>query len=284
MKKIKRMFCLILVITMLLMLLLPCNATEYLTEEEAGALINKAVELYDKIHLTPPMGTISNSDTIQITVSYYFYRDGSYHTTKNHTFCLVIDESKLPGGSYEALPGYARSIYTEDIADSMYNTCAKSFYDLDAPIFYTSESGELYMTVDIGSDWTEVKPWYYGETDQWQFTADNIDIVYADNEKATVRYLTELDRDESRYYGWVECYLVNTDDGWRITDSPFTKMLRYERYAEDLWEPSVIRYTESPSTADPAAERAELLGAVSLACIIPAACLTLRRRRRVAAD
>ncbi|MBQ4139862.1 MAG: hypothetical protein IJD70_00855 [Clostridia bacterium] len=137
------------------------------------------------------------------------------------------------------------------------------------------------MTNGIGHDWTEVQPWYYGETDQQQFTADNIDIVYADNERATVRYLTQLDRNESMYYGWVECYLVNTDDGWRITDSPFTKMLRYERSAKDLWEPSVIRYTESPSTGDSAAERATLLGAVSLACLIPAACLTIKRRRTV---
>lgn len=272
---------LILVIAMLLMLLLPCNATEYLTEEEAGALINKAVELYEKIHLTPPMGTISHSDTIRITVTYYLYRDRSYHTTKNHTFCLVIDESKLPGGSYEALPEYARSIYTEDIADSMYNTCAKSFYDLEAPIFYTSESGELYMTEDIGFDWTEVKPWFYGKTDQWQFTADNIDVVYADNESATVRYLTELDRDECRYYGWVECYLVNTDDGWRITDSPFTKMLRYERYAKELWEPSVIRYTESPSTSDPAFDLVFILPTVSVAALASAFCLMRRRRNLI---
>ena len=165
----------------------------------------------------------------------------------------------------------------------MYNTCAKSFYDLDAPMFYISESGELYMHEDIGYDWTEVKPWYYGETDQRQFTADNIDIVYADNEKATVRYLTELDRDEDLYYGWVECYLVNTEDGWRITDSPFTKMLRHERYAKELWEPNVIRYEdykESPSTADPSFDSFVLLPAVSLACIIPTACLMRRRRRR----
>lgn len=280
MKIIKRLFCFILVITMLLMLLLPCNATEYLTEAEVGELINKAVELYDKIHLTPPSGTISNSDKIQITVSYYVYCDGIYDTYQNHTLCLVIDESKLPGGSYEALPEYARSIYTEDIADSMYNSCSYSFYDLEVPMFYTSESGKLYMSYDIGYDWTEVKPWYYGETDQWQFTADNIDIVYADNEKATVRYLTELDRDESRYYGWVECYLVNTDDGWRITDSPFTKMLRYERYAKELWEPSVIRYTESPSTSDPAFDLVFILPTVSVAALASTFCL-MRRRGKV---
>ena len=281
----KRLLIIIISMIMLVSLVVPISAQEQvatITEAEAGALINKAVELYDKIHLTPPMGTISDSDKIQITVSYYVYCDGIYDTYQNHTLCLVIDESKLPGGSYEALPEYARSIYTEDIADSMYNTCAKSFYDLDAPMFYTSASGELYMHEDIGYDWTEVKPWYYGETDQRQFTADNIDIVYADNEKATVRYLTELDRDEDRYYGWVECYLVNTEDGWRITDSPFTKMLRHERYAKELWEPNVIRYEdykESPSTADPSFDSFVLLPAVSLACLVPAFYL-LRRRRR----
>ena len=283
----KKITCFLIVLLMLSTVLLPCSATEYLTEEEAGALINKAVEIYDKIHLGPYSGRLDRSDYIETTVSYYSYREGIYHT-HNHTFYLVIDESKLPGGSYEALSEYAKSVYTEDIANSMYNTSCFSYYELEQPMFYTSESGKLYMADGIGFDWTEVAPWYYGINKyENQFTVDNIEIVYADSKKATVRYLTCLDRNEAVYYGWVECYLVNTDDGWRITDSPFTKMLRHERYAKELWEPYVIRYEdykESPSTGDVSGERVAVIGAVTLACIIPAACLMRRRRRRVAVD
>ena len=276
----KKITCILILLIMLSTILLPCSAAEYLTEAEAGELINKAVEIYEFTHLDPPLGTIDRNNYIKIEVNYYYSKEDKY-ISGEAMYYLVIDESKFPSGDYDSLSDYSKSIYTADIADSMYNTFAFAYYDLEFPMFYKSEDGHIYMTNGIGHDWTEVQPWYYGETDQQQFTADNIDIVYADNERATVRYLTQLDRNESMYYGWVECYLVNTDDGWRITDSPFTKMLRYERSAKDLWEPSVIRYTESPSTGDSAAERATLLGAVSLACLIPAACLTIKRRRTV---
>lgn len=276
----KRIFCFLVILSILAAIMLPCNATEYLTEEEAGALINKAVDLFDYIHMGPPKGVIDRKNYIQLTYDLYYYQRGEVKTCTD-LYYLVVDDSKLPGGSYGALSEFAKSVYTEDIANSMYNTSCFSYYELEQPMFYKSDSGQLYMLEDIGRDWCHVQPYRYGYNyHSSQVTTDVVDIIYVDSDKATVRYLTSIGPEGPLNLVWVDCYLVNTENGWRITDSPFTKMLRYERYAKDLWEPSVIRYTESPSTGDGAAERATLLGAVSLACLIPAACLTIKRRRR----
>lgn len=275
----KKITCILIVLLMLSALLLPCHAEEHLTEAEAGALINKAVDLFDAIHLDAPKGVLDKENFIELTYTLFYYETGE-EKTKKDPYYLVADESKLPGGSFEALSEYARSVYTEDIADSMYNTSCFSYHELEQPMFYQSESGQLYMLYDVGIDWCQVRPYRYGyKYLSNQVTTDVVDIVYADSDKATVRYLTSIGPDGPRRLVWVDCYLVNTENGWRIAESPFTQMLRYERHAWSLWEPTVTPYEESPSTGDTAGERVAVIGAVSLACLIPTACLMRRRRR-----
>ena len=67
-----------------------------------------------------------------------------------------------------------------------------------------------------------------------------------------------------------------------IYESPIDKikaMMARGENAIELWEDGLIPYDESPSTGDVSGERVAVIGAVSLACIIPAACLMRRRRR-----
>ncbi len=273
----KKLLVVLIVLTILSALLLPCNATEYLTEEEAGELINKAVDLFDYIHLDAPKGTVDMETSIQLAHSIYYYQTDEV-ITKKDTYYLVVDDSNLPGGSFEALSEYARSVYTEDIADSMYNTSCYSYYESEQPTFYKSESGQIYMLKGIERDWCQVRPYRYGYKYHYtQVTTDVIDIIYVDNEKATVRYLTSIGPEGPRRLVWVECNLVNTENGWRIADSPFTQMLRYERHAWNLWEPTVTPY-DSPSTADPAFDLVFILPTVSVAAIASAFCLMRRRR------
>ena len=101
------------------------------------------------------------------------------------------------------------------------------------------------------------------------------------NEKNAIVWLKILfgGEVESSYY-WIECKMINTAAGWRIEESPFTLMLEWGGSGYSLWKDGLVPFDESPSTGDLAAERATVFGAVSLACVIPAACLTIKRRRR----
>lgn len=253
----------------------PCYANDAITEEDAKTIIQKAVEFNLLIHWKSHVYT-SNSDVIDIERSFYHYKGnllGEHQLTLNIKYYLIENESKLPGGLYEGLPEYARTIFVDDIADDMYNTSRSSYYSGDIPMFHVSDDGKIYIVSDA------VAPEYVTFLDRRY--EDVVDVIYSDAQKATVRYLINVgfDRDNPM---WIECNMVKTDAGWRIAKSPFTDMLRHEWDASEVWEPYVIPYTESPSTADPAFDSFVILSAVSLTCLVPAACLTFKRRRKIA--
>ena len=270
----KKMILLVLSIIMLVSLVAPVSAEEQsatITEEEAKELIQKAVEFNLLIHWKSDLYT--SDDTLEIERSFYYYKGdllGEHQLTIDIRYRLIVDESKLPGGSYKGLPVYARTIFADEIADDIYNTGRSSFYSGDIPMFHETDDGKLYIVSD------SVAPEYVTFIDKWY--DDVVDVVYSDDQKATVRYLINVGFDRENPM-WIECNMIKTDDGWRIAKSPFTDMLRHEWDASDIWEPYLIPYNPSPSTGDVSGERVAVIGAVSLACIIPTACLMRRRRR-----
>ena len=105
-----------------------------------------------------------------------------------------------------------------------------------------------------------------------------LEIISGDSDSATalVSFIWSMIDDTPPFdIQTVECKFVKTSDGWRIDESEYSVLCATS--SKDTLV--AYRAAVSPSTGDGAAERATLLGAVSLACLIPAACLTIKRRR-----
>lgn len=261
------------IIIALTAIMFPCHADNTLTYEEAKTIIQKAIEFNDTMHWDDSLFSYEEKDTITIERTFYHYRGdllGNHNLTINIQYHLITDESKLPGGAYENIEAYAKTIFTEDISEEMYSTSRTSYYCGDIPMFHIAEEGKIYMVSDV------VAPEYVNWLDHRY--DDVVDVIYSDDKRATVRYLINVgfDRDNPM---WIECSMVKTDDGWRIAQSPFTDMLRYEWDASDIWEPYLIPY--NPSTSDPAFDRIVLISTSPIACLVPAFYLLRRRRRNV---
>ena len=105
-----------------------------------------------------------------------------------------------------------------------------------------------------------------------------LEIVQSDESEVIVRVMLEYNpkgfADAYIYTPtcWVDCILSKTDDGWRISGG---------NYVNALNDAFNTQYTTiySPSTGDENGGRIWWLAGVSLAALVPAACL-LRRRRR----
>lgn len=266
----KKIIIILLVCLIISLAICPCYASNILTDEEAKELIQKAVDFNLLIHWKSSLYT--SDDTLKIERSFYHYKGdllGEHQLTRDILYRLIVDESKLPGGSYKGLPVYARTIFADEIADDIYNTGRSSFYSGDIPMFHETDDGKLYIVSDA------VAPEYVTFLDKRY--DDVVDVVYSDDQKATVRYLINVGFDRENPM-WIECNMIKTDDGWRIAKSPFTDMLRHEWDASDIWEPYLIPY--NPSTADPAFDSIVFLPVISLACLTPSFYLFRRGRRR----
>ncbi len=245
------------IILSVLSLVIAANTKEPITEQAAKEILFKSIDFAHRVYI--PMDGLQYDASESIYIHPYYYSP-------------VIEEN-LPGGSYEAMKEYATTIYTNDIAANMYSHC-RGYYN--SPIFITDDTGKLRMTSNESSFYMT---WWYNVLDWTNFTISDmtIKLVKSNEEEATVwfKYTTESSGDF-----WTECYMINTDNGWRITESPFTRML--ESNPEDMWYLDSIPYEASPSTGDPAVGSFVILPVISLACLVPAVCLLRRRRRTVA--
>ena len=194
----------------------------------------------------------------------------------------AVFEERLPGGSYNGMKEYAKNIFCADIADSIYESDTSWYNGEPVPRYYVSEEGNVYscLTVDYFSyacfsnyDWEEIS-----YDDGWL-----IKFVSGNSSQATYYIRALIGHELDSYLAWVEVNFVNTENGWRIDKCTYTDILANDM-ALSVWGKDLIPYDESPSTGDSAFDSFVILPAVSLACIIPTACLTVRRRRMVAAD
>ena len=189
----------------------------------------------------------------------------------------AVFEERLPGGSYNGMKEYAKDIFCADLAASIYESDTSWYNGEPVPRYYVSEEGNVYscITVDFfGYAWFSSYDWEeISSDDGWL-----IKFVSGNSSQATYYIRALIGHELDSYLAWVEVNFVNTENGWRIDKCTYTDILANDM-ALSVWGKDLIPYEESPSTGDVSGERVAVIGAVSLACIIPAACLMRRRRR-----
>lgn len=179
----------------------------------------------------------------------------------------IVNPSKLIGGSLDGFYNHLGMIYTE----SLVHKYTQVGYLIDSPMFIVEDDGDVFKAWDAPQN---------EKFNRLSYESATVEIIENDGNKSKAKvyleiYEYEFESTRRRSIdAWVECKFEYTSSGWRISDCAFFDMLNSHK-SNFKWTP-----VESPSTADPAAERVTVVGAVSLACIIPAASLTLRRRRK----
>lgn len=194
----------------------------------------------------------------------------------------------FPGGSYEAMKECAGNIFADNIAKYSYTYSMYTNVQDDKkifPLFIIAEDGTVYggcdKLIQYTSVWLslngkasggEVFMFVTHSTDRYNADSLLVEMVESTETNATAKVCFCLGGETERYIYWADCNFVKEDGVWKISGGEYFDLLNGS-YRET-----------SPSTGDEATERVTVLGAVSLASLIPAACLTLRRRRRVAVD
>ncbi len=188
----------------------------------------------------------------------------------NSHYYDIVDPSKLIGGSLDGFFNHLSTIYTESLVQKYTQTG----YLIDSPMFIIEDDGDVFKVWEAPQN---------EKFDRLSYASATVEIIENDGNRAKAKVYLEINVYEfestrcTPTAAWVECKFENTSSGWRISDCAFFDMLNsHESNFE--WTP-----VESPSTGDPAGERVAVIGAVSLACVIPAACL-VRRRRRASAE
>lgn len=257
MNKSKVLFSILIAVLLFLsnILCIQANNNSGLSVNEARNLVYNALNLFNHVQLANP--TLFVGPTIS---------DNNYWYT-------LINEQKLPGGSYEAMQKYAEQIYTGDLAPKMYRN---PWIDEDVPAFIWDDVGNIYVCpafrpgylIDFGYSFMDWKSYAL-------FKEEDLTVKLADvKEESAMVWIKVFTMDYKPH--WLECPLEKNESGWRISESAFTDFLR----TAEIDKSELIPYEISPSTGDSAGERVAVIGAVSLACLTPAFYLFRRGRRR----
>lgn len=216
-----------------------------ITDAEAAKLVRSAINVHDITCVTWTFGSMDKH------INYY----------------SSIDPSKLIGGSLDGFREHINTIYAPRVADEYWST---NFFFPGEPRFIEDEQGTLYMVFPIPQRY----PFYYGEIDKIK-----VELIESNSKTARAKVyvaITDLsveDLDFPVYDAWVECKFENTSDGWRISDCAFFDML--------LSFDSNFEWTavDSPDTGDTVTEKTFILLLLPLACLLPAVCITRKRKR-----
>lgn len=273
MKLIKKMIVILAVCYTVWFTSIIASGTEStISKEDALDLIIKASDFCSTVvdgYAYDGVGPLLDYDSESIIMSI----DG-----REYRYYAVFEE-RLPGGSYNEMKAFAEDIFCTDIATSIYESETAYYNQEPVPRYYVSEDGKVYscLYVDFfgyacfsNYDWEDIS-FHDGML---------IKFVSGNSSQATYYIRALIGHELNSYLAWVEVNFVNTENGWRIDRCTYTDILANDM-ALSVWEKDLIPYDESPSTGDSALDSVVLLPAVSLACIIPAACLTLRRRKKV---
>lgn len=229
-----------------------------LTEAAAKRLIHKAFVLFDNVH-DAKAREVSNKREL-IKVDEYWY--------------LLINPSKLIGGSYEGMCAAAEKIFLPEIAPDVYsNSCLPGNVK-----FFHFEGDRIYM----GSDATEYYPYYtfIHRNDPW---TPEYDIKFANKlsvngDKATVKvimYANYAINSMDTLPVTVTCEFAKTADGWRISGGEFYKALT------DVHSVKSEPYS-APATGDADVSRTVIFSAaalLALSALIPTAYFSTKRRK-----
>ena len=290
----RKLIPLLLFVLIVSQLALPCLAVsaaesniDSATYDEFSTIIKNAFYL---CYYTQVYASLDSEDVI-----YPFGNDGyAYAKVREHT---------LPGGSFDNMMELATKTYSEDIIDDAFRFNRHNFflnqYIEDIPLYVEYQDAYYWYEfagVRLGS---LIQPITDDAThDILHVILDNVtanvefDRIKVDGDRAT-GYVLAWSGEESKTKIWsLPVEFIRTADGWRLSDCVLFRLYYtpeiisareyvivddslYAKYGV-IYEPY---YDESPSTGDVSGERVAVIGAVSLACIIPAACLMRRRRR-----
>ena len=276
----KRIIIFILFVVLMSYSCLPCFALKENTpNKELDDLFKKVYDFFVSTQIDPPY-----SDNIPFQP----YKNGTYQY-------VTVDESRLLGGSLNGMKEYANILFTEDIVDqtykfNRYEGLYKKEYIHNLPLYEETEEGIKWFPLTGGVYYFQY--YFYAPTDDVIF--DSLDI---EGNIVTGKVLMWINESEFMY--WLPIKFVKSNQGWQLGDC---ELFRW------MWDPSSINidlyliqdketfekynpffeydssfFPNAPSTGDVSGERVAVIGVVSLACIIPTACL-MRRRRRASAE
>ena len=269
------------------------SASDTISKAEAQELVSKAYRfscnVRGVIHTDKaPIPDYNNPISVYVDS---IGEEVSYHR--------VIEEN-LPGGSFEAMKEYAKTIYINNVAPYAYQYSAgygslktqsnllkftnSSFYteSKHRPLFHTDAEGVLYSSVQdyqVGFSFALLND---DDNEQAIYDFNLIDnvalkIISGDSDSATalVSFIwCKMDDTPPFNIQTVECKFVKTNDGWRIDESEFSILCA----TSDKNTLAAYRASESPSTSDPSFNLVFILPTVSVAAIASAVCLMRRRR------
>lgn len=278
------------------------SASDTISKVEAQALVEKAYYFCRgaRAYILKSNEIVDYSQRIIVNLDEYSLPQFKYHR--------VIEEN-LPGGSYEEMCEYAKTIYSEDIAPYAYKYSARYSFDYSGndtniqqqitlnncsfetngnhyPLFYINEGGELFSSVcdfqiplsfALIDDNDNTKT-YYLSTDGSRHAS--VKIISGDSHFATaqVEFIWKsIDNIPPFDIQTVECKFVKTNDGWRIDESEFSVLCA----TSDQNTLESYRAAVSPSTSDPSFDLVFILPTVSVAALASAFCLMRRRRNLI---
>ena len=239
------------------------------TLDELAEVVANIYDFFLDTHFRMPV-----YDNNSITIPGY---DTTYHKVR---------ESYLPGGSFNGMISKACNLFTSDIAAKSY-----TYYSISQqiPLFYINEDG-LYATGrSFGYQFYLMEVFNYMNSPKMFF--DNM-VITETNATGRLLYNTDVDgpiEDWGPLY-WFDVAFEKDDGMWKMSDCAVFRLhfdcLNFSKdnyicYDKELYDQFGVTFDlESPSTGDPSFDSFVLLPAVSLACVIPAACLVRRRRKR----
>ena len=217
-----------------------------ITDAEAAKLVRSAINVHD---ITCVTWTLNDSGGTWWKIYY-----------------LSVDPNKLIGGSLDGFREHINTIYAPREAEEYWSA---NFFFPGEPRFIEDEQGTLYITFPVPQRY----PFYYGEIDEIK-----VELIESNSKTARAKVyvgITDLSVEDLHfpvYDAWVECKFENTADGWRISDCAFLDML--------LSFDSNFEWTavDSPATGDTLSEKTVILILLPIACLLPAVCITRRRK------
>lgn len=276
----KKCIVLIISILMILPLFLTANATDgkqALTKREAQELVAEAFNYNYKVRCDTSNYSKTNGHIILRHEDLSDIKLDDSWRVNSELWYSEVNESKLLGGSYEAMKEYANNIYTSNIASHSYEYAFRFMPSKDGPyiqypLFYRHADGKLYAKPGVAQHSILVYVVSTNKDNRYIYEKladiDNLDVelISSDSSSAIAKVGAIIGNDEmNRDVDYLECKFVNTDSGWRIAECEFSNWMMYD------CNPS------SPDTGDNSINSIIIFTALSVTALISAAFLIKRR-------
>ncbi len=277
----KKCIVLILALLIILPLILTANAAEEkqaLTKREAQELVAEAFNYNYKVRCDTSNYSKTNGHIILRHEDLSDIKFDDSWRVNSEVWYSEVNESKLLGGSYEAMKEYANNIYTPEIASYAYKYAFRFMPSKDGPyiqypLFYRHTDGKLYANPGVAQHVILVYAVSTNKDNRYFYEVlaeiDTLDVelISSNSSSATAKVGAVIGNDEmNRDVDYLECKFVNTDSGWRIAECEFSNWMMYDCD------------TSSPATGDASMNSIVFFTALAVTAIIPAAILSKKRR------